>query len=405
MSEELVALYDPDDVTGRVVDAAPRSRMRAENLPHAASSILLRRSDGRVLVHQRAAGKDLWPSMFDAACGGVIGAGETPEQCAVRELAEEVGVRGPALRPLLTTWYRDERTQGLVHLYGATWDGEVRFVDGEVAAAWWLTPAEVAALLVDPARPLVPDSRMLLDLLGPALDGSAETDDGPWPAGATALYRSGRFGRVTRVVPAVVVADEGPDGDLVLWVAEGSTTVKTVMGDGRRLRDASLAERIAGPRRRVQGSWRRRGAYVRVPGSAAEHRGSSVWSHFNRAGAFHKWYGNLEAPAVRRRTARGTYLLDTADRALDVVVTWRDGGRWPRWKDEDEFAAFTGAPWAWTAEDAPAIRAEGERLMTLASTGAPPFDHRWTAPPDPMPAPFGPRDLPPDWDLPHVAGP
>jgi 8-oxo-dGTP pyrophosphatase MutT (NUDIX family) len=163
---EMVALLDPDDDSGRAVGVAPRERVRAENLPHGATGVIVRRPDGRVLVHRRSPDKDLWPGLLDVACGGVLVAGEEPEAGARRELAEEVGIDDPglALRSLGRAWYRDESTWYLAHRYEVVWDGPVRFVDGEVTEAWWETTAAVAALLADPASPLVPDTRALFAL-------------------------------------------------------------------------------------------------------------------------------------------------------------------------------------------------------------------------------------------------
>jgi hypothetical protein len=48
------------------------------------------------------------------------------------------------------------------------WEGPLRFVDGEVAAAWWEGPDSVAAALADPASPFVPDTRALLLRVDPA---------------------------------------------------------------------------------------------------------------------------------------------------------------------------------------------------------------------------------------------
>lgn len=165
--EEEVALYDPDDPTGRVTGSALRSRVRAENLPHAATAVLVRRPDGRILVHRRSRSKDLWPGAHDAACGGVVLAGEDPRDAACRELAEEVGiVVGPQrLGPLLTTWYRDADTRYLAHVHELVWAGPVSPVDGEVEQLWWWTPAELSRHLADPGWPFVPDTRHLLGLL------------------------------------------------------------------------------------------------------------------------------------------------------------------------------------------------------------------------------------------------
>lgn len=168
MTEEVVALYDPRDGEGRVTGAAPRTRVRRENLPHAAAFVVVRRSGGRVLVHRRSAGKDLWPGLLDCANGGVVLAGETPEQAARRELAEELGIDSPELplEALLRDWYRDDHTWHLAFVYRTAWNGPVRFADGEVAEAWWESPDVVAAALADPSSSFVPDTRALLTRLG-----------------------------------------------------------------------------------------------------------------------------------------------------------------------------------------------------------------------------------------------
>jgi 8-oxo-dGTP pyrophosphatase MutT (NUDIX family) len=167
-ADEEVALYDPDDPTGRVVGQAPRGRVRRENLPHAATAVLLRRGTGELLVHRRSDGKDLWPGRHDCAAGGVVLAGEDPAEAAVRELAEEVGVPAVPLRPLLRTWYRDQETHYLAHVYEAVWDGGITFADGEVTAAWWEPEAVLARRLLEPDWPFVPDTREFLRRLGVA---------------------------------------------------------------------------------------------------------------------------------------------------------------------------------------------------------------------------------------------
>ena len=155
MSEELVALYDE---SGAVVGSVARSRMRAENLRHGATGVLVRNSAGLVYVHRRTDTKDVYPGRDDFTAGGVIIAGETPDQSAAREVAEELGVSGVPIDRVGTGEYSDDRTRFWAHLYTVTWDGEVRHQPEEVAwGAWWTPRALADRVAADPDR-FMPDS-------------------------------------------------------------------------------------------------------------------------------------------------------------------------------------------------------------------------------------------------------
>ena len=161
---EVVAIYDLEDPAGRVVGTAPRAQMRAENLPHGATAVIVRKPTGEIFVHRRADTKDIWPGRHDCAAGGVLQAGEDPDEAAARELAEELGIEGAVLVPLVQRWRLGSDTTYFAYAYVTTWDGPVRFTDGEVADGWWEEPSVLYARLQDPSWPFVPDTRDLLDL-------------------------------------------------------------------------------------------------------------------------------------------------------------------------------------------------------------------------------------------------
>ncbi|MFI0508349.1 NUDIX hydrolase [Streptomyces sp. WSLK1-5] len=164
--EEIVALYARDELPGRPVGSAPRGRMRADNLPHAAAKILVRDASGRVYVHRRTDTKDLYPGLYDVWVGGVVTAGEEPDETAERELAEELGVQGCALRLVGRHWFRDPHTHFLAHLYETVYEpavhGPIVHQPEEVAEGWWLTWDALQARLADADWPFVPDGRALL---------------------------------------------------------------------------------------------------------------------------------------------------------------------------------------------------------------------------------------------------
>lgn len=153
--EEEVALYDEG---GGAVGSAPRSVMRAQNLRHAASSVVVRDPAGRVYLHRRTPTKDVYPGLLDFAAGGVVLAGEEPADCAVREVEEELGIAGVPLEPAGTADYADRHTRYRAFRYIVVWDGEVRWQPEEVAWGAWVTLPELVALLDAPDSSVVPDS-------------------------------------------------------------------------------------------------------------------------------------------------------------------------------------------------------------------------------------------------------
>lgn len=166
---EIVALVDE---SGAVVGSASRSVVRRDNLPHAATAVLVRDSSGRIYVHRRSDEKDWAPGHHDAAAGGVMAFGEQPPHAAARELAEELGIIGATLRPLGTSRYEDDTTRCVEHCFETTWDGPVTWCDDEVVWGTWMTLPELDALLADPGWPFVPDTRLLLRRL--ARDGTGD---------------------------------------------------------------------------------------------------------------------------------------------------------------------------------------------------------------------------------------
>ncbi|WP_432075510.1 NUDIX hydrolase [Streptomyces wuyuanensis] len=102
-AEEILDIVDEND---EVVGRAPRAEAYARGLRHRAVFVLVRDAGGRVFVHRRTPTKLVFPSLYDMFVGGVVGAGESYDDAALREAEEELGVVGlPRPVPLFKFLY------------------------------------------------------------------------------------------------------------------------------------------------------------------------------------------------------------------------------------------------------------------------------------------------------------
>jgi len=104
-AEEILDIVDEND---QVIGRSPRGRAYAEGLRHRCVFIQARDSEGRLFVHRRTPTKLVFPSLYDMWVGGVVGAGESYDDAALREAEEELGVFGlPSPRFLFKFLYDD----------------------------------------------------------------------------------------------------------------------------------------------------------------------------------------------------------------------------------------------------------------------------------------------------------
>ncbi|WP_223206449.1 NUDIX hydrolase [Streptomyces xanthii] len=101
----MLDIVDADD---RVVAQVARGEAYARGLRHRCAFVLARDPERRVFVHRRTGTKLVFPGMYDMFVGGVVGAGETYDEAALREAQEELGVSGlPQPTPLFRFLYED----------------------------------------------------------------------------------------------------------------------------------------------------------------------------------------------------------------------------------------------------------------------------------------------------------
>ncbi len=163
MSDELVDIVDDDD---NVIATVTRSEMRAHRLQHRSVGIAVFSGYGRLLIHRRSDTKDIWPGWWDIAAGGVVVSGESYEEAAHRELAEELGITDVTIEFLGRGHYVDHDLAAICKGYRIVHDGPFTFADGEVAETRWVTFDELDTMRA--THRFLPDSTaLLLPLLRP----------------------------------------------------------------------------------------------------------------------------------------------------------------------------------------------------------------------------------------------
>jgi 8-oxo-dGTP diphosphatase len=119
-------------------------------------------ADGRVLIAQRPQGKQL-AGLWEFP-GGKVEKGETPEECLIRELREEIGVETQAacLAPLTFASHSYDDFHLLMPLYVCRrFSGTPRPIEAQ--GLKWVRPRQMRDYPMPPAdAPLIP---FLIDLL------------------------------------------------------------------------------------------------------------------------------------------------------------------------------------------------------------------------------------------------
>ena len=109
----------------------------------AASVAIVRRDDLLLIQRNRPPSEGLW-----TLPGGRLEPGETPEQCAIREVHEELGLTLYGLRPLIVLQHGPYRLQTFAT---QAYDGEIVPDAAEIRAWRWVRPMQLGRLATTPS--------------------------------------------------------------------------------------------------------------------------------------------------------------------------------------------------------------------------------------------------------------
>jgi isopentenyl-diphosphate delta-isomerase type 1 len=140
--------YEIVDLTGTVIGTAPRSELhRNPALLHRVVHVLLFDQQGRLLLQKRSASKDTAPGAWDTSVGGHVNIGEDIHTAALREMKEELGVRGTDISYLYQYRFTDQRESELVSTFRCTFGGVIRFNTEEIDEVRYWTLRDIKKML------------------------------------------------------------------------------------------------------------------------------------------------------------------------------------------------------------------------------------------------------------------
>lgn len=155
-------LFDVVDAEDRVLRQERRSVVHAQKLLHRAIHIFVFDSRGRLLVQRRSASKDEFPLTYTSSASGHVGAGESYEECAPRELQEEIGLDSPLEFVVKLPAGRETANEHTV-LFRTVTDDIPTPDEREVASLTFFTLEELRGLLQVDAAAFSPPFRTLLE--------------------------------------------------------------------------------------------------------------------------------------------------------------------------------------------------------------------------------------------------
>ncbi len=147
MDEEIFDVVNERD---EVIGQQPRREVHRLGFRHRAVHVLVFNAGGEVFLQKRSLSKDTFPGAWDSSASGHLDAGESYDDCAVRELREEIGLTLSAAPARL---FRIEACadtgQEFVWVYRCESDGPFTLHPEEIDRGGWFTPDEVARWMAE----------------------------------------------------------------------------------------------------------------------------------------------------------------------------------------------------------------------------------------------------------------
>lgn len=178
MDEWMDEWVEQVDERDRVSGVVRRGEAVRQGWLHRVAVTMCRDRDGRILVHRRSRRVPRFPGRYEVVVGGAVAVGESYEDAAARELAEELGVRVP-VRSVVRFLNRSGLSPHWLGVHEAVVPVEVSPDRDEVMWHGWLAESELSAFMQ--RRTFTPDSHEVLARYRAAVRPGNRRPDGVRP--------------------------------------------------------------------------------------------------------------------------------------------------------------------------------------------------------------------------------
>ena len=125
-------IYNIVDVNDCIIGQATRKYIHQSKLLHRSAHILVFNSQKELFLQKRALCKDESPGLWDTSSAGHVDAGEYYDECARRELFEELGIK-PILQPFIKLSACHETHGEHIHVYTCFTDDAILINPEEIS--------------------------------------------------------------------------------------------------------------------------------------------------------------------------------------------------------------------------------------------------------------------------------
>ena len=136
------------DRNDAVIGQATRREVHAQGLLHRAVHVLVFNREGELFLQKRSRNKDTAPGAWDSSASGHVDAGEDYDDCARRELGEEIGLK--VARPP-KRWLRllacEDTGREFVWVYRENAEGPFSLNAEEIECGAWYRPVDLTHLV------------------------------------------------------------------------------------------------------------------------------------------------------------------------------------------------------------------------------------------------------------------